>query len=184
MTDNNFGYSNQILDENQIEKMVSDVYIDANIIDIPVKLSSVIQHYGFKLYRAELPNEESGLIIVSDEIVEKYNSNKVIIVNSKHSVRRRRFTVAHELAHYIFHQNENIFAHRDDGNQHDFEEKNANSFASAFLMPKKDVIRKVKEFRNNYCREVSDSVLISSIADEFNVSKAAAKVRLMKLEVI
>lgn len=51
-------------------------------------------------------------------------------------------------------------------------------------MPKKDVLRKVKELRNNYWKEVSDSVLISSIADEFNVSKAAAKVRLMKLEVI
>lgn len=88
------------------------------------------------------------------------------------SVRRDRFTIAHELGHYFFHYRLPQL-HKQKGAREfgrggrNKAETQANVFASSFLMPQ-------EQFRTVFFKEKGD---IQSIADEFQVSVAAANVR-------
>lgn len=172
--------SKEKISETKIEELVKRVFIETELCSIPVKIMPIVKYYGFSVFRANMPDNESGYIIVSDKVVEPFNTNKVIVYNANHSNRRNRFTVAHELAHYIFHTSEEIYAHRDSGNL-GIEEINANSFVFALLMPKKEIIAFVKEAKNDFWGFAPNEYIISRVADKFNVSEQAAETRLRKL---
>lgn len=150
----------------------------------PIRIIPIAKIYGFSVFQANMPDDESGYIIVSESVVPEYDCKKIIVFNANHSKQRNRFTVAHELAHYFFHMNETLYAHRDKGNISDIEERNANSFASALLMPKQYVMKIVNNIVDNYWGSVLSTALISTISEEFNVSEKAAEVRLRKLGII
>lgn len=169
----------EYLSDSVIEELVETVFEDTQLRSIPVKIIPIVKYYGFAVFQSAMPDNESGYIIVSEKTIEGFNAKKVIVFNSNHSDRRNRFTVAHELAHYIFHASEELYAHRDAGDS-SIEEVNANSFASALLMPKKELESAVKQIKNEFFDSVPESVLVSRIADEFNVSRQAAEVRLRK----
>lgn len=85
---------------------------------------------------------------------------------------RNRFTIAHELAHYILHflpnvgpQNDAPFRIERYGNT--AVEREANLFASAFLMPE-------AQFRDAYSQFDGD---LSAVATTFKVSEVAAQAR-------
>ena len=63
----------------------------------------------------------------------KTNDDKIICINSKHSLGRQNFTLAHELYHLLFDDYKKSFvcnvASKDEN------EKNANKFAEALLLP-------------------------------------------------
>lgn len=82
--------------------------------------------------------ENNGIIVYEIDALEKFDGVSfhtdkgypVIIINKNFSNDRKRFTLAHELGHLLMH-NENEFpisSYRD-------KEKEANLFASEFLMP-------------------------------------------------
>jgi len=82
------------------------------------------------------------------------------------SPNRDRFTVAHELGHYILHSKFGetpMIAHRED---HNIAEREANWFAAALLMPKDIFIHKSKEGLSN-----------SELSSYFKVSQQAIEVR-------
>ena len=64
-----------------------------------------------------------------------------------------RFTIAHELAHYILHRNGNkLYAHRDsdvEGVIKSSIEREANFFAANVLMPEKLIEEKVEDISKN-----------------------------------
>lgn len=99
-----------------------------------------------------------------------------IAVNSKHSVTRQRFSMAHEFAHYQLHR-ENLaeFAegerilHRSD--ERNVLEHQANAFAASLLMPE-------ELFREEIRRTRGD---ITLIAKRFNVSPLALRYRAKSL---
>lgn len=92
--------------------------------------------------------------------------------------RRRRFVIAHELGHLEMHRDinqidvcdENKIDYRYDGST----EKEANAFASEFLMP-----RSYWEKRADVARPTLD--IVSALADEYDVSFVAAAIRFVKL---
>jgi len=89
-------------------------------------------------------------------------------------VLRDRFTIAHELGHYVLHylypnkvngQNiQRLIAQRYGSGQ---VEKEANWFAAAFLMPKEEYRRKFEEFAGDHL----------DLSDYFRVSAQASSVR-------
>ncbi|WP_294210281.1 ImmA/IrrE family metallo-endopeptidase [uncultured Sphingomonas sp.] len=97
-----------------------------------------------------------------------------IVVPSHTSPERDRFTVAHELGHYVLHYlwakkknpsvPDRVVAFRRGSDRIEWE---ANWFAAAFLMPE-------AEFRAAFAAKAGD---IRAIADTFRVSSAAAEVR-------
>lgn len=80
--------------------------------------------------------------------LEDINQGKVIIVNTwdRISVERRIFSIAHELGHILLHFNsvQNNLTSEDKT-----EEKEANQFASHFLMPQEDFIKVWNSSANN-----------------------------------
>ncbi len=98
-----------------------------------------------------------------------------ISINRDHNKKRQRFTLAHELAHYILHKEKNsefkdaVFF-RDE--VLDSMEYKANEFAGELLMPE-NLVRNAIE--NQRIRN------IGQLADKFGVSAAAMKYRILSL---
>ena len=100
----------------------------------------------------------------------------VITINKKHSPRRRIFTLAHELGHFLYNRMHN--RQNDDDRRGYYDnpevierEKFANDFAARFLMPEDD-------FTNAYRRLNGNLV---NIADYFLTSVDACKWRAINL---
>lgn len=164
-------------------------FCDENEIDsYPVEIVKLCNKKGLKVFEQYLKPNESGLIVVDAHKWEKYESDKFIVVNLSEPATRRRFTIAHELAHFILHKGENtLYAHRDmtDNSGNDAAiEREANYFAANVLMPEKLIKNRVEEIRQNTVGSTPSFVLAKMIADDFYVSESAAEVRLRQLGII
>ena len=155
---------------------VCEQYVDT----YPVKIVDVCKQYGFKVFEEYLPKKESGFIIDSQEPYGKYETKKLIVVNLSDMATRRRFTIAHELGHYLLHKEKDsdLYAHRDTEWQYSEQESEANTFASNLLMPEKMVRSFIKDNENlpYYMRS-------QAVAEAFAVSDSAASIRLEQLNI-
>lgn len=104
------------------------------------QLPSVVglcEKLGLKVVLHNLPDGASGYLEQSFDTA----SNWRIVVNGKHSIVRRRWTVLHELGHYLLHQDRSDFfaleSHRSSDNfylEHEtLEENEANQFAAVVV---------------------------------------------------
>lgn len=103
------------------------------------------------------------------------HQQRVIFVNANESPARKRFTIAHEIGHICFHANEgNTVDHRHQLGYHPDaapKEREANVFAGELLMPRMPFEAMWQAYGGN----------VSSIADHFQVSEPAARVRAREL---
>ncbi|MFN7137737.1 MAG: helix-turn-helix domain-containing protein [Limisphaerales bacterium] len=105
-----------------------------------------------------------------------------VFINYQHQPTRRLFTLAHELAHLLFHvgpgrkQDENARVSFLGDNQ-DPEEREANAFASELLIPAADFEPLVQKHGDL----MLDVAFMEVIARSFNVSRDAIFYRLTKL---
>ena len=98
----------------------------------------------------------------------------VIRINSTEPVKRQRFTAAHELGHYVLKHGANFRDPTQNFSLDYFvpEEVEANRFAAELLMPS-DAVR--------YVFENEKFSGLTGIADKFNVSHIAMKLKLIEL---
>ena len=108
----------------------------------PVDVEAIIRRIGIGLSKAYLNKEIAGMI-------ERTRDNKYhISVNVNDPLTRQRFTMAHELGHYIYHKNligegiddDKMYRSTEVGKYHNtyigkHEETQANRFAANLLMP-------------------------------------------------
>jgi Zn-dependent peptidase ImmA (M78 family) len=137
---------------------------------LPVEVVPLANRLGIRVYNAPWPNEISGKIQKDNE--RGGSSGFAIFVNKSHPQTRRRFTVAHEIAHYVLHERkigDGIFddAMYRSGLPHR-EEVQANELAADILMPKSKLLE---------CIEVLGAD-VAVLADHFSVSKQAMSIRL------
>lgn len=150
--------------------------------EFPVKIIEICKKHGFKVYEEYLRKDVSGFIVVHDKNFRNYDSKKVIVVNRFDSAARRRFTVAHELAHYVLHKGDKeLYAHRDAGDDSKIE-REANLFASNILMPE-EAVRDYVELIISRVGDIPFSLCAKYIANKFAVSISAAEVRLNQLDI-
>lgn len=137
-------------------------YINGQEIDIEAVIEN---HSQLQLLYADLGDKDAYIKRVDQEKFE-------IGVNKRHSTTRQRFSMAHELAHFLLHQDqiedlkngERIMYRDAERNPREF---SANLFASESLMPE-DAFREVyEEFHGN----------VMYMAREFGVSPEALKYR-------
>ena len=131
-------------------------------------LCALLEEKGIKVVEADLPERISGLAcramrqgrVVADAVV----------VSSRTNVERKRFTLAHELAHKII---------RSTGNPAIGLEAAMNRFAGAFLVPGRDLLEKVggRRRRVTYYE-------IARLKHAYGVSAAAMLVRLGQVSVL
>lgn len=107
--------------------------------DEPVRnIYSLLESSGIILYEIDDLEKFDGVSFITDK------GFPVIIVNKNFSNDRKRFTIAHELGHVLMHNENNfpISSYRD-------KEKEANLFASEFLMPQESIKNTLRSLRIN-----------------------------------
>lgn len=136
----------------------------------PVKVSDLCRRLGVTPYRATLPYGVSGMII------KERGQDARAYAEATESEERRRFTLAHELGHYIERltvADDNDFAFKDErSTAYDLHEFYADEFAGALLMPEQPFLRMMDEHHG-----------LIEIAARFGVSLAAVRKRRERLAV-
>ncbi|MBR4025959.1 MAG: ImmA/IrrE family metallo-endopeptidase [Lachnospiraceae bacterium] len=159
----------------QINALAEDII---KIFDIPTPIEDidvVVETLGGKIQE----DMESGSFSDGKIEREEVDGKFLIKIPYGQSESRKNFTVAHELGHLFLHmgylidaelweKSKNKTFYRKGNSEIELQ---ANEFAAAFLMPRK----KYKEILDKYSE--SNYVLISKVADYFNVSIDAASYR-------
>ncbi len=149
---------------------------------IPVDPYDAARRCGVEIVERTMEDSVSGMLVVEGDY-------GIIGVNRGHHPHRRRFTVAHELAHYILHRDSattfvdgsGVF-YRDSASSEGTKqyEIEANAFAGELLMPS-DVVR---ERVGSTPVDAHDELLLRRLSYEFDVSPHALTVRLTRLNLI
>ena len=141
--------------------------------DLPIKLSALARDMDIELKAATLGVGISGEIRPADGDPTRF----VIRVNRHDASRRQRFTVAHEIAHYLLHRDQIGTGLRDDvlyrSKLSDSREAEANRLAADILMP----AGLVKEWLDN-ARLLKVEDVVGYLADRFDVSEASMRIKL------
>lgn len=145
--------------------------IASHIATVPVNLEALISALGIKFERdLGLPADIAGKLQRDQTAAAGYR----IVINGRDNSKRQRFTMAHEIAHYVLHRDllENGLV--DDAlyrsSLSDDYERQANRFAAQILLPAPAL---KAAYRSNKA--------LSSLAQAFNVSDAALRIRLSEL---
>lgn len=111
--------------------------------------------------------------------------NKFTIYVSRFtSIPRDRFTIAHELGHYLLHSNQGekkIEVNRSGSNRLEWE---ANWFAAALLMPEEPFMEMWKEVSESHDLDEAEQTMLRRASTEFGVSYSAVQVRMKALKIV
>lgn len=163
------------------EQAAQDLLDALEIADLPVPVEEVARRCGAAVTRERFRRDLSGMLVRDDD-----GDGAVIGVNSTHHPRRQRFTIAHEIGHLRLHKGRKLTVdsglrvdYRDDaGNPTILEERDANAFAAALLMPAPAVQAAAEPLVR---AGATRSSLVSSLAGTFDVSEEAMGYRLLNL---
>lgn len=150
---------------------------------LPVPVDDIAAAEGATVVRQRFEGDISGFMYAEAD-------RTVIGINTATSRRRQRFTLAHELGHMVLHRDTNqlrvdsVIQFRDPMSAlgTDPQERDANAFAAAMLMPAKEVADQVRA-----ALEIGTSdrdKLIGRLAATFDVSNEAMGYRLINLGVL
>lgn len=131
--------------------------------------------FGARIYLRPLAHKISGLFAFDS------NVGFCMLLNSNHPPERRNHTAAHETGHFISTRTQaDIFDNLSDENAR--EERYANAFSRAFLMPERAVKSRFKEITIGSNSLSRRHVII--LANYFSVSREALVRRLEELELV
>ena len=159
----------------KIEIAAEELLSGLNLKTTPVPVEEVASRTQIKISRA--PSRDfSGLLIRKD-------GHALIGVNSDEAPFRQRFTIAHELGHFYLHPQKDAFVdYRNHKNTKTdrvttIKERQANMFAAALLMPRKNLIRDFAKL----AKGLSDDEVSAVLARRYEVSDDAMRFRLKNL---
>jgi len=140
---------------------------------VPVPIATIARELGLEVKSATLKPRISGQLQKSDASPSGYR----IRINRHEAKTRQRFTIAHEIAHYLLHRD-----HIGDGIEDsilyrstlsDARESEANRLAAQLLMPEAKVLQSLREMGGRATPAIS-----ASLASHFEVSEVAMDIRL------
>jgi Zn-dependent peptidase ImmA (M78 family) len=171
----------------RVTEVAYEVLYKADIAKAPVDLEKILNITGVTAEEADLGPDVSGLLAI-------HNGHGMIAYSAEQSNQRQRFTIAHELGHFLLHKPDSedtvfvdkdfIVKYRSNKAYTEIElrqEQEANAFAASLLMPK-DLL--FEELSKENIRSMSESALIDELARTFDVSVPAMTFRLSNLNVL
>jgi Zn-dependent peptidase ImmA (M78 family) len=165
-----------------IELHVENIFKQYNVNKVPVPVEKIALKMNLAITPTDLGPGVSGALIVND-------GKATIGINENDPNERRRYTIAHEIGHYILHNELNtLFVEKSyflAGNENASlselkKEKEANAFASALLMPDELIKREIEKIKGDV-NLTNDEELVSYLAKKFDVSDVAMTRRLVAL---
>ena len=156
----------------QAKILRNKVWSHGGKIRLPIDPFQIAKELNIKVLFESLEKNVSGFIL------KEANEDPVITVNKNDHIHRQRFTVAHEIGHFIRRQGDDVIGYVDFRDEisslgTDFEEQWSNSFAAELLMPEAGVSQRW-----------ADGESISSLATRYEVSKTAMEHRVENLGLI
>ncbi|WP_267106123.1 ImmA/IrrE family metallo-endopeptidase [Xanthomonas sacchari] len=154
----------------QLQENLHQRLAEAGLLVVPVNILAVAEFLGLEVVEEPMDDDLSGYL-------EKRSGAWVVGVNSLHHRNRKRFTIAHEIAHFVLHSGEKesfhdqTFARRNGSEGASSMEREADRFAADLLMPESDVRRLI----------ASGVTTLSGLAEHFGVSALAMKYRVLNL---
>lgn len=150
--------------------------------DHRVDVIDLASRLGLSVYAVDMDDDTNGCIKYQKDTDSFY-----IMVNSKHPTTRQRFTIAHEIGHYLKHADKIRKKGQLDrgveftGPAEIKSEAEADQQAAEILMPEATLIEYLKQ--NNWGKKTRfNAEMIGEIADHFRVSRAMAVTRLRELK--
>lgn len=154
---------------------------------LPIEAVNIAEALGLTVHRTTNWDDEGNSGVSGKIVRDRQRGGKsgyAIYVNGAHSLARRRFTIAHEIAHFILHREhigDGIFGealYKSDL-QSDLE-ASANRLAARILMPMHLLEKKFNELPSDF----SSERIIAILADDFKVSREVMTYRLGDLGLI
>jgi len=154
--------------EVRAKDLLLDVYGKMEQVELPINLSKVVDYLGLQalVFAADGEKDISGALD---------RGNNTIYINGDERYERQSFTLAHEIGHYLLHQDKSYdLLHRSDlqtpYENKEEEESEADAFAASLIMP-----------RSLMRQQWKINPEISYIANMFGTSHTAAEYRLKNL---
>lgn len=172
-------------DEHNIEEASNKISICYKS-DIQIPIVKIVDSLGFKVFLQDLPASLNGYLVLNGDLVEKLGSDRIMVLNVNNSTKRRRFTLAHELGHYLLDEGakrvcEYYKACESDDDDSDAE-KLVGHFAAALLMPDEEFNKQFKKYtsKDNYNQYID---IVKKLSDVFNVPYKAVEKRFIELNI-
>ena len=164
-----------------IERRAERLLHESSAWRVPVPIERVSDNLNLTTYASAQGEGISGVLVVEGR-------HGAVGYNPTHPLVRRRYTIAHEIGHYVLHvkdsAQQSLFvdryvAYRDDQSSEgkDWQEVEANAFAAALLMPESLVRHQIR--RQGF--DLDDEDDVASLAKNFRVSTSAMSYRLVNL---
>jgi Zn-dependent peptidase ImmA (M78 family) len=156
------------IDAGRTEADLNSRLAAAGLLTIPLNVQAVAEYLGLEVVEEPMDDDLSGYL-------EARGGTWVVGVNAFHHINRKRFTIAHEIAHFMLHSEhqasfqDRTFSRREaDPNPM---EREADRFAAELIMPAPEVRRLI----------ASGTTSLSGLAEIFRVSALAMKYRVQNL---
>jgi Zn-dependent peptidase ImmA (M78 family) len=177
--------------QKQIEDVARNILIDTGYYYAPVRVERIVREMGIYIEEYDFGEKDSD----TSGVYVKNGSQIVIGVNSNNGKLRQRFTIAHELGHHILeHQRDGafidspskyftiLFRDNDSSTGEYMQEREANAFAAALLMPKELVEKVISEYYSPYSFPPENFNLVDVLSKRFEVNTQAMSFRLTNLD--
>jgi Zn-dependent peptidase ImmA (M78 family) len=170
----------------QLARIAAEKLIDRlGVQTAPIDVESIASMLDLRIVAEDLGSDISGLLVSRDDSAS-------IAVRRSDPPNRRRFTIAHEIGHFVLrhHAQRDELVHADRHEQVIYRsprasegldpvEVQANQFAASLLMPARFVREHVEQLQ----KPISESD-VKALANEFKVSEQAMTIRLTTLGLI
>jgi Zn-dependent peptidase ImmA (M78 family) len=166
----------------KINTIVNDLLAKASIATPPVDIELIARMLDINLFKKPYDEKKGKL---SGVLIRDINTN-TIGVNSNDHEHRQRFTIAHEIGHFLLHEGVPVFVDKEykvnfrkNSTQQgtDIVEIDANNFAGMLLIPEKFLLMDLS--RNNV--DILSAEDMEKLAEKYNVSPQAMALRLGNL---
>lgn len=169
-----------------VQARAVQILSEAGVTQAPVNVEMIARRFGVDVKYTPADDSLSGFLLRDQE-----TGKTLIGVNSNQHRLRQRFTVAHELGHYLLHDQEPVHVDRREAGFQvklrssassagtDMDEIEANLFAAELLMPAEFLRRDLSAYDRLDVFE--DDPLFNDLKEKYQVSIRALTIRLAHL---
>jgi Zn-dependent peptidase ImmA (M78 family) len=168
-----------------VRSLVDQLLEQHGISGPPVPVETIVEALGLEVRRAPAEGDLSGFLYR-----DRQEKTAAIGVNSTHPTSRQRFTLGHELGHYLLHDRDGIHVDRrfniklrnaKSSQGTDDEEKEANLFAAELLMPERMLKAELAVIEQ---LDLEDEASLVRLAEKYAVSVQALSFRVANLGLV
>jgi Zn-dependent peptidase ImmA (M78 family) len=178
--------------QNQIEQLAKNLLIETGCYTYPrIDVEKVASVKGLEVVHFGFGEDISGVLMTE-------NGVSIIGVHNDHPPTRKRFTIAHELGHYFLGHQRNggfvdtveryytmiSFRNPASSTGEHLQEREANAFAAALLMPKDMLYQAMDSLERTLNLRATNINIAYDLAKKFEVSEQAMTFRLTNLNTL